>query len=337
MKSVQFCYDTLEKSMSKLYEQVEKNASTNTVLVSGKSGSGKESICRLLHEKGASSDSSPYLAINCSAIPQDLIEAELFGFEAGAFSGATEAKQGKLTQAHEGTLVLDEIGELDLKNQTKLLRVLESREFHPLGSNVAVKLTARIIATTNKNLADEVKNGRFRQDLFYRLDVMRLHVPGLNERPRDIPVLVDYFLKEFAKETGKNLSVSPEVYHVLCQRKWDGNIRELKNFVTRLFYLTTSTTITANDLTLTESSDSQNQRSFVVAVDDISLHDMEKKFILHTMHRVAGNKSKAARFLKISLKTLRNKLKEYDYQSLPLARPYPAVLTARPAPTPLRY
>ncbi|MBF0104827.1 MAG: sigma-54-dependent Fis family transcriptional regulator [Deltaproteobacteria bacterium] len=313
MNRHQYCFDTLELKTNSIYKFVDQISNLkSTVLISGASGTGKEAICHLLHMKSRRAH-NPMIPINCSAIPEELIEAELFGHEAGAFTGADVLRAGKLEQAAGGMIVLDEISEMNLKAQSKLLRVLESNEFYRLGGALPVKLNTRIVATTNRDLMACVRSGQFREDLFYRLDVMRVELPTLEERAKDIPLLADFFLNELIRENHRNIVLSPEVYHFLCQKKWEGNIRELKNFLTRLYFFSKSETITIHDLYNEISNYNPENTNFIVSASDLSLNEIEKKYILHTMILVNGNKSKAARTLKISLKTLRSKLKEYDY------------------------
>lgn len=315
MNKEKFCFDTLELKVHNLYNLVEQiSQADSTILIKGESGTGKEALSHLIHEKSRRSQCN-FLAINCSAIPENLIEAELFGYEAGSFTGATSAKAGKLETVGQGTLVLDEISGLDLKTQAKLLRVIEAKEFYRLGGQKPTKLEARIVATTNKDLIQLISKGLFREDLYYRLNVMKLNVPTLRERSKDIPLFVDFFLAELMRENSKTIEFSPEVYHFLCQQDWEGNIRELKNFVTRLFYLAKSDRLTVHDLIHENIGLEDSSPYFSVPGQDLSLDEIEKKYILHTMNLTQGNKSRAARTLKISLKTLRSKLKEYDYTS----------------------
>lgn len=317
MNTTVHCYETLEKNVKELYDMIDNIKDTSsTILISGPSGSGKEAICRLIHDKRCPDNEAPYIAINCSAIPDTLIESELFGHEAGSFTGATTENIGKLEMAGTGTIVLDEITELDLKTQAKLLRVLESREFYRIGGSTPIKLQAQILATTNKNMKTALDSGKFRPDLFYRLDILRLAVPSLNERRKDIPLLTDFFLDQLNEENERSLKLSPEVYHFICQKTWEGNIRELKNFITRLFYLSQKDLITIQDVSEKIVGAERSASPFIITNDSMSLYEMEKKYILHTLKKMEGNKSKTARTLKISLKTLRNKLKDYDYENI---------------------
>lgn len=313
MSPTTYTYDTLEPVMSKVYEIISRSAqSSSTVLIEGPSGSGKEALCRLIHQKGFNPN-EPYSAINCSAIPEHLMESELFGYEEGSFTGAEGLRQGRFEMAGNGTIVLDEISEMNLKTQAKLLRVLETKEFYRIGGQTPIKLKARILVTTNKNLSSLAHDNLFREDLFHRLNVVRISIPALSERTRDIPLLVDHFLDELKNEVGRKLTLSPEVYHFLCLRTWEGNIRELKNFITRIAYMTTRDLITVHDLGSEALGFEQSSEIFAITGHAVPLDEIEKKYILHTLHRVQGNKSKAARALKISLKTLRTKLKEYEY------------------------
>ncbi|OVE80853.1 hypothetical protein BVY03_05165 [bacterium K02(2017)] len=316
MSQATFCYETLELKTNNIYKAIDNISETqSTVLVVGNSGTGKEAICQLLHQKG-SSPNKPYIAINCSSIPEELIESELFGHEAGAFTDAQHTRMGKFELANGGTIVLDEINQMDIKMQAKLLRVLENREFYRLGGTESIALEARIIATTNQDLGESIKNGTFREDLFYRLDILRLELPDLNDRPKDIALLADFFLNQLIQENLRKVIFSPEIYHFLCQRQWEGNIRELKNFVTKLYFLSEEELLTIHDLYGDFLDYDSYQSQFVISANNMSLNEIEKKYILHTMHLVEGNKSKAARSLKISLKTLRSKLKEYDYKGV---------------------
>lgn len=315
MNQDQYCSDTMEWRMHELYQLAKRCAETqSSILITGKSGTGKESICRLIHDSSPQAN-EPYVAINCAAIPESLIEAELFGYEAGAFTGADSITPGKFELAERGTIVLDEIGEMNLKTQAKILRVLETHEFYRIGGQQSLKINTRVIATTNRDLKKLVKLGLFREDLYYRLDVLRLEMPALKERNKDIPLFVDYFVNQLNIANGKNIDVTPEVYHLLCQKKWEGNIRELKNHITRMYYLTEGNVISANDIDdkNLDLSKTKNQISLLPQDRDLSLYEVEKFHILNTIQQTHGNKSKAARLLKISLKTLRSKLKEYDF------------------------
>lgn len=315
MSPTKYIYETLEPSMGKVYALVNSlGNSQSTILIEGPSGCGKEALCQLIHQLDSTSTAGIH-PINCSAIPENLIESELFGYEAGSFTGADGLKIGRFESSGQGTIILDDISEMNLKTQAKLLRVLETREFYRVGGHTPIRLHSRLIVTTNKNLNQLVQQGKFREDLYHRLNVVHINVPSLAERCRDIPLLVDHFLAELNEETNRRIRLSPEVYHFLCQKNWEGNIRELRNFITRLSYLANHDLVTIHDLG-TETWGFENNPSFFAVTDQsLPLDVLEKKYILHTMNRVRGNKSKAARELNISLKTLRTKLKEYNFEA----------------------
>jgi two-component system nitrogen regulation response regulator NtrX len=204
------------------------------VLIYGESGTGKELVARALHA-GSQRAGQPLVEVNCAAIPDELIESELFGHRRGAFTGATDDKIGKFQQADGGTLFLDEVGDMSLRTQSKVLRVLEEQRIEPLGSNRSIQVDTRVIAATNKNLEEEMAHGRFREDLFYRLNVVPFHVPALRERAEDIPLLADYFLEQFASAYGRRKKeLAPDALEVLQSYAWPGNVRELKNMIERL-------------------------------------------------------------------------------------------------------
>ncbi len=232
-----------------LREQMELAARSNSrVLIFGESGTGKEVAARLLHEKSPR-DGKPFVEVNCAAIPQELIESELFGHEKGSFTGAFEKKNGKFELADGGTLFLDEIGDMSLQTQAKVLRVIETQEFQRVGGNKNINVDVRIIAATNKDLREEVKKGSFREDLFFRLNVIPLIVPPLRERKEDIPLLVEYFLDSLAAEYGKPpRKILPEALKYLQSYNWPGNVRELKNVIERLVIMTPSNIIDARNL-----------------------------------------------------------------------------------------
>ncbi|MEK7741767.1 MAG: sigma-54 dependent transcriptional regulator, partial [Nitrospirota bacterium] len=232
-----------------LREQMEMAARSNSrVLIFGESGTGKEVAARLLHEKSPR-DGKPFVEVNCAAIPQELIESELFGHEKGSFTGAFEKKNGKFELADGGTLFLDEIGDMSLQTQAKVLRVIETQEFQRVGGNKNINVDVRIIAATNKDLREEVKKGSFREDLFFRLNVIPLFVPPLRERKEDIPLLVEYFLDSLAAEYGKPpRKILPEALKYLQSYDWPGNVRELKNVIERLVIMTPSNIIDAKNL-----------------------------------------------------------------------------------------
>lgn len=282
---------------------IEKVAPTNfTVLVEGDSGTGKELVAESIHHLSERKD-NPFIVLNAGALPEQLLESELFGHAKGAFTGAVEEKKGLVEVAHKGTLFLDEIGEMSLPLQVKLLRFLETREVRRVGDNQTRKVDVRIIAATNRRLEDEVKSGNFREDLYYRLNVIKIVVPALRQRPEDIPILVDYFLRLYDKSGDKQFS--EKALTALQNYSFPGNIRELMNLVQRGIILSNSKTIDTQDL-------------FGQVVEKINhpitLKEMEKKHIQHTLLAVQGNKTKAAELLEISVRNLYRKIKEYNLE-----------------------
>lgn len=286
-----------------LRKLVAKVAPTDsTVLLTGESGSGKEVLARTLHGMSLRSE-RPFVPINCGAISPELIESELFGHAKGAFTGANESHQGLFYYAQGGTLFLDEIGELPLSMQTKLLRVLEDRRIRPVGSTKEVDVDVRIVAATNVNLDVEVKRGRFRQDLYYRLQVMPIEMPPLRSRPEDIELLANYFIKVFAKKLRIDpLKISPDMLARLQAYEWPGNVRELRNFIERSLILGY---FPKEDLPLNLDLD---EREYTAEdPQNESLEQVEKAHILRVLNACSGNKSEAARRLGVSRKTLERK------------------------------
>ncbi|RAJ73748.1 DNA-binding NtrC family response regulator [Chitinophaga dinghuensis] len=278
------------------------------VLLLGETGTGKEMFAQAIHQASKRADKD-FLAINCSAIGKDILESEIFGYKAGAFTGAAKNKKGLIEEANHGTLFLDEIGEMPLDLQAKLLRVLETKEFIKVGDTKVTRVDIRIIAATNRNLQEEIEQGRFREDLYYRLNVFTISLPPLRERAEDIPTFAAHFLRYFAGKTNKQvLDMSPEFLQQLKTHQWRGNIRELKNTMERAVIITNHTTLTTDDLPmefkLDKSPARQKQSNFDLAV-------MEKMHIKWVMEYVKGNKSRAARLMNIGLSTLYRKMEEY--------------------------
>lgn len=286
-----------------LRKLVAKVAPTDsTVLLTGESGSGKEVLARTLHGMSLRSE-RPFVPINCGAISPELIESELFGHAKGAFTGANESHQGLFYYAQGGTLFLDEIGELPLGMQTKLLRVLEDRRIRPVGSTKEVDVDVRIVAATNVNLDVEVKRGRFRQDLYYRLQVLPIEMPPLRSRPEDVELLANYFIKVFSKKLRIDaLKISPDMLARLQAYEWPGNVRELRNFIERSLILGY---FPKEDLPLNLDLDDREAAS--EDIQDESLEQVEKAHILRVLNACSGNKSEAARRLGVSRKTLERK------------------------------
>jgi len=284
-------------------------ASDTTILIYGESGTGKELLARHIHQISNRRD-KPFIAVNCAAIPDNLMESELFGFEKGAFTGAGERKLGKFELADSGTILLDEIGEMTMPLQAKLLRVLQEKEVDRIGGKEPIKINVRILATTNRDLYKEANEGRFREDLYYRLSVFPLQLPPLRERPEDIITLSLHFMNKYAVELLKNVnSFSDEALEFLKSREWRGNIRELENTINRAVLLSHGQCIEVNDF-MVESFTKQ-----AAQVDNIKysgLANMERDMILKTLEEVGGNKTKAAKILGVSVRTIRNKLHEYE-------------------------
>jgi len=315
--------------MLKIFDLIRRVAPTPaSVLITGESGTGKELIAKAVHDLSKVA-ANPFVAINCSAIPESLLESELFGHVKGSFTGAVADKPGLFELAHTGTVFLDEIGELTLPIQTKLLRVLQERQIMPVGSARTKQVDVRIVAATNRNLEEEVMEKRFREDLFYRLAVVPARLPPLRERKGDVPLLVDHFLKKYAKLMGREpQSVSSYGMEVLMNYNFPGNVRELENIIERSVALESSSIILPESLILSarkEEKDAAPPPSaktplFVGAWDEDELFDrgleesvdrMEKKMILHAIEAAEGSKMRAAELLKISFRSLRYKTKKH--------------------------
>ena len=300
--------------MELLREQIKMAAQSNSrVLIMGESGSGKELVARLLHENSKSAGNL-FIEVNCAAIPQELIESELFGHEKGSFTGAFESKKGKFELADEGTLFLDEVGDMSLSAQAKVLRVIETQEFQRVGGSKNIKVDVRIISATNKDLKEEVRKGNFREDLLYRLNVIPILVPPLRERKEDIPLLVNYFLDSFAGEYGKkSKKISPEALKMIEAHDWPGNIRELRNVIERLVIMTPSDTITAKNLLIVEQS-SQDYLSYKTMKE--ARDAFEKDFIIKRLEEHNWNISKTAEILQMERSNLHKKIKAYNIKEL---------------------
>jgi two-component system response regulator HydG len=286
------------------------------VLISGESGTGKELIAGALHFNSLRK-TGPFVKINCAAITETLLESELFGHEKGAFTGADRRKEGRFSQAHGGTLFLDEVSEMSLMMQVKLLRALQEREFNRVGGETTIQVDVRVIAATNKNLMEQINEGAFREDLYYRLNVVELHVPPLRKRKQDIPLLTRHFLEMFADKNRKAIKgFTPKAMDNLIRYDWPGNVRELMNAVERGVVLARSNYLGVEDFPFMKDSllqndqDSANPAGLAMS-GDMSLEDVEKAAILNTMEAAGGNKSEAARRLGITRKTLHKKLKAY--------------------------
>ncbi|MFN3477215.1 MAG: sigma-54-dependent transcriptional regulator [Candidatus Methylomirabilales bacterium] len=307
------------QEVSSLAQKVAQ--STATVLIVGESGTGKELVARTIHAKSGRA-SGPFIQVNYAAIPETLLESELFGHEKGAFTGAVALKQGKFELADGGTLFLDEIGELSPSVQAKLLRVLQDRRFERVGGTRPIEVDVRIIAATNTDLAKAVKEKRFREDLYFRLNVFPIAIPPLRERPEDIPPLVEYFMAKFSAQMRKAIKgISGEALKALMGYPWPGNVRELENFVERAVILNQSGTLELQDFALGLSEEGGfKEESFSLAG---SLHEVserasrwaERRLIRKVLEETRGNKSKAAELLQVSYKTLLTKIKEYGLEA----------------------
>lgn len=332
------------KYMEELFNIAKEIAPTEaTVLITGESGTGKEVIARFIHEN--SNRKGEYVAINCAAIPESLIESELFGYEKGAFTGAVNRKPGKFELADGGTLLLDEIGEVPLNLQAKLLRVLQEKEIERLGGTVKQKVNVRIIATTNRDLKDEVKKGTFREDLFYRLNVINIELPPLRKRKEDILSIANFFVRKYAEINHKPVKeFSKETESALLSYSWPGNVRELEHTIERAVILSKDKVITPKDLFLhgitydnryleaekddfsfdedeniNSNEEKEVKSSPLNITTGMTISKMEQELILKTLKEVNGNRTKAAEMLGITVRTLRNKLQEYKSKGVDLS------------------
>lgn len=301
-----------DEKMLRIQDVIEQIANANVpVLVTGESGVGKEVIAKSIHNASSRRD-KPFVAINCAALPPSLLEAELFGYEKGAFTGAHQRHAGKFEQAQGGTLLLDEVTEMEPGLQAKLLRVLQEREIERLGGSGPVAVDVRIVATTNRNIATAVESGQFRQDLYYRLHVINIEVPSLRDRPRDIELLANHFLALYSDQFNKPLlSFAPDAVNKLMTYRWPGNVRELNNVIQRTALLANSTIITARDIPVELGQEISSDNWIAALPIGKPLAEVETHFILETLKFHDGNRTHAARTLDISLRTLRNKINEF--------------------------
>jgi len=292
--------------MQEIYELISDISHTDsTVLIQGESGTGKELIARAIHFNSPRKN-KPFIVANCSAYSQNLLESELFGHEKGAFTGAIRRKIGRFELAHGGTIFLDEIGEVSPPTQLLLLRVLQDHRFERVGGEETLEVDVRIIAATNKNLMEEIKKGTFREDLYYRLNVIPIFVPPLRERRDDISLLASHFLEKFNQEKGKKISgISPEVMEILLSHQWPGNVRELENVIEHAVIIAKKDEITPKDLPQYLLQKPLKEETFV------TLQDYEKDLILKTLKELNWNKHKVAKKLKINRSTLYGKMKRY--------------------------
>jgi DNA-binding NtrC family response regulator len=298
-------------NMEQVFDLIDTVADSRaTVLVTGESGTGKELVARALHYN-SSRRSAPFIRLNCAALPKDLMESELFGHEKGAFTGAIKQTRGRFEMADGGTLLLDEISEIDPALQAKLLRVLQEREFERIGSTQTIKVDVRIVATTNRDLQKEVEAGNFREDLYYRLNVIEMGLPPLRERTEDIPALVQNFVSKYNEENGKRITgVADETLDALLAYDWPGNIRELENYTERAVVVARGEALAPDDYPQRLTSGPQGRDDGGIHVG-MTVHEMERRLIMKTLESCQGNRTEAAGMLGISTRTLRNKLHEY--------------------------
>lgn len=287
------------------------------VLITGESGTGKELIARAIH-LNSNRNQGPFVAVNCAALTETLLESELFGHEKGAFTGADKKREGRFVSANKGTLFLDEIGEMPITMQPKLLRAIQEGEIQPIGSDKIVKVDVRIIAATNRNLEEEIEKGNFREDLYYRLNVVNLHIPPLRERVEDIPILAKHFLNIYGPKNKKEIKgISPQAMDLLLKYNWPGNVRELENAIEHAVVLCTGDYITEKELPLRirkQSEQIKEKKDIEKPSLDASLEELEKKAIIAALKKANGNKSEAARLLKITRRTLYLKMQKYGIQ-----------------------
>lgn len=312
-------------AMKKQVELADRIAPSDAnVLITGESGTGKEVIARYIHQKSKRAKAA-FVSVNCAAIPEQLLESELFGHEKGAFTGALQRRIGKFEEANHGTLLLDEISEMDLRLQAKLLRAIQEQVIDRVGGTAPVKLNLRILATTNRNLADEVKKGTFREDLMFRLNVITLTLPPLRERAEDVALCANYFIEKYAKANGINIPKLPaEVLAAMQQYNWPGNVRELENCMHRAVLLANDGVIAKEHLLLPElpgasvAKASEPLPADVAGLDGLvgrTVEDVERELITRTLTHCLGNRTHAATVLGISIRTLRNKLNAYNIAS----------------------
>ena len=309
-----------DAAMFEVVQRAQRIARSDaSVMVRGESGTGKEVIARYIHRHSPRVN-GPFVAVNCAAIPEQLLESELFGHERGAFSGALGQRIGKLEAAQNGTILLDEISEMDRRLQAKLLRAIQEREVDRIGGRAPVRLNVRIIATTNKDLEQEVIRQNFREDLYFRLNVVAVHLPCLRDRPKDIPALAEHFIEKYRFESGRSSrQLSSAALSALIAHDWPGNVRELENTIHRALVLTTDTLIGVRALEIGPSSGITRD---IDTPDDVSgfvgrkLHLIERDVIIGTLQATGGNRTKTATMLGLSIRALRNKISLYAAQGI---------------------
>jgi Nif-specific regulatory protein len=296
--------------MQEVFEAVHRVADSRaTVILYGESGTGKELIAKAIHYMSPR-EKHPFIKFNCASIPEGLLESELFGHEKGAFTGAINIRKGRFERAHGGTILLDEIGDLPINLQPKILRVLQEKEFERVGGERTIKVDVRLIAATSRNLEDLVARGNFREDLFYRLNVVPLLLPALRERKEDITLLIDFFLKLFNNENKKHVSLSPEALRVLADYSWPGNVRELENTVERLVVMSDGRIVSPSDLPANLKLPSHDE---VLQKDSLQagIEDIEKSSILDALEKTGWVQAKAARLIGLTPRQIGYKMRKY--------------------------
>jgi DNA-binding NtrC family response regulator len=320
----------------RMAEQVA--GSDASILITGESGTGKELVARFVHKKSKRAGNR-FVAVNCAAIPEALLESELFGHEKGAFTGAVARRLGKFEEATGGTLLLDEISEMDIRLQAKLLRAIQEKEIDRVGGSQPIKIDARIVATSNRNMEDEVRKGTFREDLYYRLNVVTLALPSLRERPLDISLLADHFVRKYSESNGVPARpISAEARQVLLRHTWRGNVRELENTMHRAVLLADGPEIGIDAVVVTGGPVGTNADPVVAQAANAAaaamtaaapksdlvgktVAEVERDLIIDTLLHCLGNRTHAANILGISIRTLRNKLKQYAEEGVPVPPP----------------
>src|SRR6201991_1661492 len=321
------------KKMQELFELIESVAASEAnILIQGENGTGKELIANAIHYNSKRSK-GPFIKINCAAIPKDLIESELFGYKKGAFTGATMDKEGLFEMAEGGSLLLDEIGEMPPYLQTKLLRVLQEREYRPIGSDRIVRVDFRLVCATNVDIDAALRDGKLREDLYFRINTITLRVPALRERTEDIPLLCEHFLEKYKTRHQRDVkSIAPAAYHVLIRHRWPGNVRELENVIERGVLVAKNTEIQVHDLPESLRTESATTTEFVIPPHR-TLAEIEKMAILQTLQRTNWNKQEAAQILGLYRPTLYSKMKKHDIRDAGKSARSSAAASTTPAAT----
>ncbi|MDI3547487.1 MAG: two-component system, NtrC family, response regulator AtoC [Halanaerobiales bacterium] len=308
------------KQMQEVYELIAKIARKDvTVLILGESGVGKEMVAKAIHQNSQRKD-GPFIKVNCAALPDQLLESELFGYEKGAFTGASRQKKGMFELADGGTIFLDEIGDMSLATQAKILRVLQEHEFQRLGGEETIRVNVRVLAATNIDIQQAIERGKFREDLYYRLNVVRINMPPLRERPEDIPLLTNEFIKEYNQKHNKEINgVAPDAMRLLMSYDWPGNVRELKNICEQAVVLNDSNVITAADLPVEIRGkgfnlDANQSNQSLKDITKNLTSEIERKIITETLEETGWNRNETAQKLGITPRTLYNKIKEYKIE-----------------------